>query len=1114
MLLRLLGPIEAADESAALRVPGLRCKTLLTLLALQPGTMISTDRLVDEIWGAMPPPTATNSLANAVMRVRKVVGPDRIMTGQGSYGLAESDVEIDLSRFEALVTEAPRHQPEQQMAFLDKALRLWRGELFGGAQSTPMIDDERVRVEGLRHDAQLSLCETKLALHQPVKPAAVRPLVETQPGNERAWASLGLAIHRNGDAGLALETIRLATDSLLERGLHPSSVLTDAEQEILSGPPPPDAVAVTSPGQGAAVPGGRANSSGATTSAGARSGPGSGSRSGPGARIGVGVGARPETTESGAIGRDEEIQAIMSKIAAAATGTATLMLVVGEAGIGKSTLVREQLPAAADPDLRWIVSQCTSGGRGPTIELSLELGVDVEQAWSGEVLPLIVERLRAVSMERPTVVVIEDIHTTLGVNTLVSELVSGVKGHRVAVVVTGRPGRNTDLVRESLRGAAQTVIDLEGLRPAEVTKLIGHIEPEQVDRLMAETGGNPLYLSTGAQLSTGRSDLSNYVMSEVSRLSPQSRRIVELLSLHELPMTLGSIGSAAAINDGLADHLQPLFESGLVVERNERTVQVQVRHQLIAETIVASLSESQILELHRAARDAIVGAGTNDPATLFLAAHHGWKAGRSGDPADASVAAGLCESAGDAAHAHGEWAQAADFYRRALDGGAIDDEHRSGRCRLGHAVALFKLGSTDATGAFLDAARDASVRVDGPLLADVALEWDRGTFSQAMQVNEERIRIVKRALRGSDIDASRRARLLAGHASELTFSERSQERFDIAEEAMNLARSCDLQTQAFVLSHRQLTIAALDTTEERVKAADAFLQVATELRDPHLLFQANFQRTGPAAIAGDLALLDDLLDEADDFAQHLSVRLYQWLVCHSKSALRLLQGDIDAASRLSHQAFALARGSHQHGEAMLIFGEQSCQIARITGSLPDLVPGLTQMPGGPQDGYTVAALLAMAGEVEQAEAVLPDDDANTVSSLPKNFMERPTLQNLAVLADALNRPSLGKAVAEQLERHPLELGITGVAHPCGHHFAALALRPTGDWGRVLAHHAAAVEIHEQAHHPLLSIEAKREFAKSLTAADVASHRSATAAELTAEVNTEASRLNAAGFAME
>jgi hypothetical protein len=399
-------------------------------------------------------------------------------------------------------------------------------------------------------------------------------------------------------------------------------------------------------------------------------------------------------------------------------------------------------------------------------------------------------------------------------------------------------------------------------------------------------------------------------------------------------------------------------------------------------------------------------------------------------------------------------------------------------------------------------------------LADVALEWDRGTFSQAMQVNEERIRIVKRALRGSDIDASRRARLLAGHASELTFSERSQERFDIAEEAMNLARSCDLQTQAFVLSHRQLTIAALDTTEERVKAADAFLQVATELRDPHLLFQANFQRTGPAAIAGDLALLDDLLDEADDFAQHLSVRLYQWLVCHSKSALRLLQGDIDAASRLSHQAFALARGSHQHGEAMLIFGEQSCQIARITGSLPDLVPGLTQMPGGPQDGYTVAALLAMAGEVEQAEAVLPDDDANTVSSLPKNFMERPTLQNLAVLADALNRPSLGKAVAEQLERHPLELGITGVAHPCGHHFAALALRPSGDWGRVLAHHAAAVEIHEQAHHPLLSIEAKREFAKSLTAADVASHRSATAAELTAEVNTEASRLNAAGFAME
>ncbi len=1090
MLVRLLGPIEAADEALSLRVPGLRCKTLLALLAIQPGAMVSTDKLIDEIWGARPPPTAMNSLANAVMRVRKVVGPERIVTGQGSYGLtAGLDMEVDLSHFESLVTRASDASLDERLSVLDEALRLWRGEVFGGAQSTPLIDDARHRIEGLRYDAQLSLYEARLAAGQPVKPASVRPLVTGQPGNERAWAALGRSIFQGGDTGLALETVRLASDSLLERGLAPGPDLQAAEHQFLTGSPnpgpidgPPAAKQPTLTAPSAAAPTGRLT-------------------------------AQPagERSPGGLVGRRAEIETIQAMVAKAEAGSATLTLVVGEAGIGKTTLVKDLLPGASDPEMRWIFAHCTSGGRGPTIELSLDLGVDVEQAWSGEVLPLIVDRLRTVSKQRPLVVVIEDIHSTLGVSALVSELAAGVQGHRVAIIATGRPGRNTDLLRQNMRGGTSTVVELDGLSADDFSKLVDDLSPDDLERLVSETGGNPLYLLTRTESSVGQTDLSNYVRSELSRLSPESRRIADLLSLHELPLTLGALAAASGITEGLATHLQPLFESGLLVEWTDRTVQVQIRHQLISETVVALLSGSEILELHRAVRDAIIGAGTGDPANLFLAAHHAWNASRSGDADDTSIAAVLCESAGDAAQAHGEWAQAADFYRRALDSGAIDDETRSGRCRLGHAVALFRLGSTDAPGAFLDAARHASVRVDTTLLADVALEWDRGTFSQATKVNDDRIRIVKKALRNTGIDRSRRARLLAGYASELTFAGRSSDRFAIAEEALGLAEECDLPTLAHVLSHRQLTIACLDATDERVKTADAFLDVATELKDPHLLFQANFQRTGPAAIAGDLTLLDDLLDEADDFAQHLSVKLYQWLVCHSKSGLRLLQGDVDGARVLSQRAFDLARGSHQRGEATMIFAEQSCHLARVTGELANLVPGLTQMPGGAEDGFTIAALLAAAAELEAAAAVVPTDESAVIANLPRNFMERPTLQNLAILADALDRPGLGEVVAEPLERRPRDLGITGVAHPCGHHFAALALRPGGDWDRVFAHHVSAVNLHEDAQHPLLSLEAKRELVRSLRKAGAESVDRFRADVLTAEVNAQADELQVGGL---
>ncbi len=848
------------------------------------------------------------------------------------------------------------------------------------------------------------------------------------------------------------------------------------------------------------------------------------------------------------------------------------LLVGGDPGIGKSTLVKEILPRAADDRLSWVVCHCGGDGRGPMLELGSGLGIDIKAeekaaadrrtagavgvpgvagasdgksyrpqsigtADSSEMLPHVVERLRSMSKQQPTVLIIEDVHADPYIKPLIGDLLAAVGGHRVLVLATGRPGEIADGLREYARpsiGAGSGVtITVGGLDSREAAEMLGVSGSSDVDALLEATGGNPLYLLTGAVADDGGAGLYDFVRAELAKLAPLSRKLVQLLGVHGGAMSHDELAAASGLGDELSDALHPLLSSGLATERSTRALEIQIRHQTIGEAITDALSGSELIQLHRTIRDtargSISASPRPNPATLVLAARHAWHATASENVDDKVLAAELCEQAGDAAQDHGEWAQAAELYSRALDCKDATDDERIGRCRLGRAVALFRLGSSDSTDAFIDAAKDASRRADAAMLTDVVLAWDRGIFSQATQVNNERLRLLQRALRNGGLDPDRRARLMAGYASELTFSDRWAERFAIADEALELSETCDVATQAYVLSHRQLTIACLETTDERARSADAFVELANDLRDPHLQFQAKFQRTGPAVLEGDLALLDDLIDEAEDLAQHLSIKLFKWLVHHAKSSLRLLQGDLEQARMLSAEAFALVKGSQHQHEAALVHGEQSCHFSRLGGTLEDLAPMLTKIGGGRENGYTVAALLATAGDLDSAATMLDHDGLGSVDELPRHILERPALQNLAVLADALNRPDLGRDVAVRLQERPRDLGISGVAQPCGHHFAAVALRPSQDWDRLFAHHLAAIAVHDRAHHLLLALEARRELARSMAAAGLVRLDPATlepaasggttseagsvidADELRKRVNTEAESLGLAGL---
>ena len=84
---RLLGPLEVGVSGRRLELRRQKQRALLALLALRAGEVVSTDRLVDELWGGEPPKAAVGSLQNLVSELRKGLGPELIATRAPGYVL-------------------------------------------------------------------------------------------------------------------------------------------------------------------------------------------------------------------------------------------------------------------------------------------------------------------------------------------------------------------------------------------------------------------------------------------------------------------------------------------------------------------------------------------------------------------------------------------------------------------------------------------------------------------------------------------------------------------------------------------------------------------------------------------------------------------------------------------------------------------------------------------------------------------------------------------------------------------------------------------------------------------------------------------------------------------
>jgi DNA-binding SARP family transcriptional activator len=109
---RILGPLEVLDGERALQLGGRKQRALLAFLLLHANEIVSSERLVDELWGERPPPTAGKIVQNYVSRLRKELaggrddGAGQLVTLGPGYVLRLDPEELDHNRFDALAAEA------------------------------------------------------------------------------------------------------------------------------------------------------------------------------------------------------------------------------------------------------------------------------------------------------------------------------------------------------------------------------------------------------------------------------------------------------------------------------------------------------------------------------------------------------------------------------------------------------------------------------------------------------------------------------------------------------------------------------------------------------------------------------------------------------------------------------------------------------------------------------------------------------------------------------------------------------------------------------------------------------------------------------------------------
>lgn len=252
MHIAILGPLEVRtnDDAVPLPLGGVKQRAVLAMLVLQLNQAVSTDSLMDGLWGDAVPDSAANVIQTYVSRLRRILassgseGPalPRLRRGPSGYQL-ELDPECsDLSRFQRLSQEGQQHvpaAPEAASALLREALDLWRGRPLAEFSGMPFAEAHSARLDEARLAVVMARMDADLMLgrHTELIPE-LAALALSYPLHEGLCARLMISLFRSGRKADALKAFRRAQQVFIdELGIDPGRQLTELQAAILSADP-------------------------------------------------------------------------------------------------------------------------------------------------------------------------------------------------------------------------------------------------------------------------------------------------------------------------------------------------------------------------------------------------------------------------------------------------------------------------------------------------------------------------------------------------------------------------------------------------------------------------------------------------------------------------------------------------------------------------------------------------------------------------------------------------------------------------------------------------------------------------------------------------------------
>lgn len=226
MEFRILGPLEVVDSTGnPVDIPSGKTRSLLLALVVNGGEVVSTDRLVEYLWGDDPPANPENAIQVRISQLRRSLGDDReVLTTRGTgYALRVEDVELDAAEFEARRNRDPAG-----------SLALWRGPALADVADEDWARPEVTRLDELRLATLERRIEDDLAAgrHEDLV-GELRAHVQEHPYREGFRRQLMLALYRSGRQAEALREFEAARVEFEELGLDPSPELRDVEAAIL-----------------------------------------------------------------------------------------------------------------------------------------------------------------------------------------------------------------------------------------------------------------------------------------------------------------------------------------------------------------------------------------------------------------------------------------------------------------------------------------------------------------------------------------------------------------------------------------------------------------------------------------------------------------------------------------------------------------------------------------------------------------------------------------------------------------------------------------------------------------------------------------------------------------